>query len=484
MADILLATINARYRHCAFGLRWLLANMGDLGPRTALVEFDLEKTPVEMAEALLAHRPRIVGLGVYVWNVEPTRHLVRLLKGLAPEVTLVLGGPEVSHDWEEQEIVHLADHLVTGEGEEAFPWLCRAILAGAPPPDRILHPPPPVLAELVQPYDLYDAEDIAHRILYLEASRGCPFQCGFCLSALDRRVRTLPLAAFLEQVENLLARGALRFKFVDRTFNLHTATACAILDFFLARLRPGLDLHFEVIPDRFPAALRERVAAFPPGVLQLEVGVQSFNPEVLAHIGRRQDPQLSEQNLRWLRGQTGAHLHADLIVGLPGEDWDSIAAGFDRLAALEPHEIQVGILKRLPGAPINRLIEPFGLVFDPVPPRAVLRSDRLDFMQMRRLARFARYWDLIGNSGRFPAIRRMILGRDSGFRRCMALSDWLFARTGRTHRIALARLQDLVAEGLISVLGEDPEEVRACSAADRNQGGGESRQARHRTAGC
>jgi len=155
--------------------------------------------------------------------------------------------------------------------------------------------------------------------------------------------------------------------------------------------------------------------------------------------------------MRWLREHSHAHLHTDLIFGLPGESLESLGKGFDRLVGLRPHEIQVGILKRLRGAPLCRLSEDRGLVFSPYPPYSILESDRLDFATMQRLKRFARYWDLIGNSGRFRVTLPLLLGHRP-FARFLAVSDWLHAETGQPHRIALERLFRLLERALCEVL--------------------------------
>ena len=161
----------------------------------------------------------------------------------------------------------------------------------------------PDFSQIVLPYDLYTDNDIAHRIIYVEASRGCPFTCEFCLSSLDIPVRQVPLAAMLEQLQRLLDRGVKQFKFVDRTFNLNVDFSKAILEFFLERRQPGHFFHFEMIPDRLPEALREVIAKFPPGALQFEVGVQTFNQEVSTAIKRRQNYERLEDNFRFLRSE-------------------------------------------------------------------------------------------------------------------------------------------------------------------------------------
>jgi radical SAM superfamily enzyme YgiQ (UPF0313 family) len=198
------------------------------------------------------------------------------------------------------------------------------------------------------------------------------------------------------------------FKFVDRTFNLNVRTSIAILEFFLARMVPGLFVHFEMVPDRFPEQLRSVVAKFPAGSLQLEVGIQSFNPEVGKLISRRQDFEKVKENLTFLRAETGAYVHADLIVGLPGENIESFARGFNTLVALDPQEIQVGMLKRLKGTPIVRHDAEFKMVYAEDPPYQVLSTSELSFTQVQEMSRFARFWDLVANSGNFLASKPLL----------------------------------------------------------------------------
>ncbi len=468
--DIQLVTLNARYFHASLGLRYLYANLGALQPQAVIREFITTQRPADIAEQLLAERPRIIGLGVYIWNVVETTQLVAILKAVAPDVIVVLGGPEVSHEPELQPIVAAADYLICGAADLAFAALCAALLRGERPAERIQHAAEIALADLALPYAHYTAEDIANRLIYVEASRGCPFKCQFCLSALDKTAVPFELERFLNAMADLHARGVRHFKFVDRTFNLSARTAERILQFFLARLDDRLFLHFELVPDRLPDAIRALIPQFPPGTLQFEVGIQTFNPAVQARIERRQDDALTDANLRWLRTHTHAHLHADLIVGLPGENLPSFAAGFDRLVALDPQEIQIGILKRLRGTPIRAHAVPFGLQFSPAPPYTVLRTAALDFADVQRLTRFARYWDLLANSGRFPATKPLLLG-DQPFARFLALADWLYATTQQTHQIAFDRLFALLWQGLTEALAVDPEAARLALAADYQRSG-------------
>ncbi len=465
---ILLSTLNARYTHASLGLRYLLANMGALQAQTRIQEFVIGAKTSDLVERILAHQPRIVGLGVYIWNVEETTRLVAMLKRVAPQVTIVLGGPEVSHETGEQEIVRLADYVVTGWGDVTFPKLCGEILNGPKPLMKVHAGVQPPMAEIALPYSLYSDEDIAHRTLYVEASRGCPFKCEFCLSSLDKTAWPFPLDAFLAEMESLYARGARLFKFVDRTFNLNVKTSLRIMQFFLDKLAANpsdpVYAHFELVPDHLPEALKESIARFPPGALQFEIGIQSFNPEIQALVSRRQDNAKAADNIRWLTEHSTTHLHVDLIAGLPGEDVASFARGFDQLVKLGAQEIQFGILKRLRGTPIIRHTEPFGMVYDPYPPYTVLATNRVDFPTMQRLVRFARYWDLVANSGRFANTTRVLLG-EAPFDNFMAFSDWVYTKTDATHRIALEKLAKLVQEWL-QLRGMERAEAAALLASD------------------
>ena len=448
-SEIVLTTLNAKYIHAAFGLRYLLANLGPLQARTAILEFDINQRTLTVVEELLALNPRIIGLGVYIWNVRESLSVVKTLRALAPQVRIVLGGPEVSHDGQQQEIVQLADVVICGEADLVFPQVCQTLLDGREPSKRILSAPLPELGQVVMPYEFYSDDDVRNRIVYVEASRGCPFTCEFCLSSLDVPVRQFPLEPFLERMQDLYDRGVQHFKFVDRTFNLNLKCSQAILTFFLERLRPGLFLHFEMIPDRLPEGLRAIIEKFPAGVLQFEVGIQTFNEETSKLISRRQNYQRLAENFEFLRTKTGVHIHADLIVGLPGEDLESFGAGFDRLVAMGPQEIQVGILKRLKGTPIVRHDDEWGMVYADEPPFEILQTRLISFSQMQRMRRFARFWDLVGNSGNFRDSCSLIWEDcDSAFDGFSNFSEWLYQAARRRHGIALSKLIGFLFEFL------------------------------------
>ena len=490
MNRVVLATLNAKYIHASLGLRYLLANMDRHGgpglrAQTTLREFVIGQRPTQIVEDLLALNPKVIGLGIYIWNVVETTQVVRLLKTLRPDIKVVLGGPEVSFETGEQEICRLADHVVTGWGDVSFPKLCRALLDGPQPLMKVIVGEQPALSELTMPYTEYNAQDLAKRLLYVEASRGCPFKCEFCLSSLDKTAWAFDLDAFMAEMDALYARGARNFKFVDRTFNLKVDFSVRILQFFLDRIQgvngdgdgegvlqtaPDLFVHFEVVPDSLHDRLKELIAQFPAGSLQFEVGIQSFNPEVQQRISRKQDNQKTADNLRWLVTESQAHVHADLIFGLPGETLESFAEGFDRLHALAPHEIQFGILKRLRGTPITRHTADFAMVYDPQTPYTILQNSTIDFVTLQRINRFARYWEMVANAGRFSQALRSLLDA-SAFYNFLAFSDWLWHRTGKTHEFAYEKLVDLLFEHLTQVRGLPEGVARAAMLADYQASG-------------
>jgi radical SAM superfamily enzyme YgiQ (UPF0313 family) len=479
MPDIVLATLNAKYIHASFGLRYLMANLGDLKSRACIEEFVIQQAPLEIVETILARNPQIVGFGVYIWNITQTTEVVALLKRIRPGLLVILGGPEVSYETDTQPIVALADHVITGEADLKFAEVCRALLEPSPTASesgselelpKILAAELPRLNDLASPYELYSDDDIRNRVLYVEASRGCPFTCEFCLSSLDIPVRAFDLERFLASMRHLLDRGATQFKFVDRTFNLHLPTSKAILQFFLDHWRDGLFLHFEMVPDRLPDGLRDLIRRFPPGSVQFEVGIQTLDDATSRNISRRQNLDRLADNFRFLREETGVHIHADLIVGLPGENLASFGAGFDRVLRLGPQEIQVGILKRLRGTPIIRHDAEYEMVYSPQPPYEILSTRDISFGEMQRMRRFARYWDLVSNNGHFPATLALLWqNADSPFAVFLRFSDWLHTRLGRTHQIALQTLARCLFDFLTAELRLPPDLVEPVLHADWNR---------------
>lgn len=451
---IVLATLNAKFQHTSFGLRYLKANLAELSDCCTIFESDINRPAQEVAQKLLTLSPKILGVGVYIWNVTETQELLGIIRTLAPEIVIVLGGPEISYETETHPLYPLCDYVVTGEADLEFAELARKLLAGKEPGNKIVRSPVPDIKTLTLPYSLYSERDIAERMIYVEASRGCPFTCEFCLSSLEIPVRQFEVEPFLKEIEELFSRGVRTFKFVDRTFNLNLRFAKSILQFFLDRAETGVFAHFEMVPDRLPEALRELIAKFPPGALQFEVGIQSFNPTVAALISRRQDYDKIAENISWLRANSEVHIHADLIVGLPGESIESFGLGFDRLVKLGPQEIQVGILKRLRGTPIVRHDSEWEMVYNPNPPYEILRTKLISFEEIQLMRKFSSYWDMVANRGNFSTTLPLLIGLElesaSPFRIFYAFTSWLIGHDVGSSGISLDRLAKLIHEYLIA----------------------------------
>jgi radical SAM superfamily enzyme YgiQ (UPF0313 family) len=474
--DIVLATINAKWIHPSLALRLLKANLGILKERTLILEFALRQKEQEKIDAVINARPRILGLSVSIWNHKAT---VGLLKALherwreLPRPWVVLGGPEVSWLPEDAEIFRYADYVIRGEGEDAFRELCESLLENRngtdnqqPPntnkedhtPGQAPHPPDsavqfiqarsPELSNLASPYDLYTDDDLERRLIYVESSRGCAYNCDFCLSALDKKVREFPLEVFLRCMEKLLKKGSSQkqtIKFLDRSFNLNPARAAKIAKFFLDRVNDenkNLCVHFEIAPFNFPPELCDVLCRFPAGSLRLELGIQTLNPVVASTINRVGKAEDVLELLTFLRKKTNAIIHADLIAGLPGEDIVSFGKGFDQLwlamtsskdfAYGSSLEIQLGILKLLPGTPLARHTDSFGMAYAVEPPYEVMETAAIPLKEMDRIKNFARFWEVLVNRNHFQnQIGRYVPVGAPVFWQFMELSDRLLQRFGR-----------------------------------------------------
>lgn len=460
MTPILLTTLNARYAHSTLGLRYLFANMHELQNDTKLVEFTINEQIQSIAEVILEHTPKIIGISVYIWNATETSQLIEILKKVSPDTIIVLGGPEASHLPHRVNFDN-ADYIVSGEGEIAFYELCKKILTpvhGEPVGPyypstgsgrtKFIKAPMPDLKAISLPYAAYTDEDVAHRTIYVEASRGCPFECEFCLSSIDEKVRNFPLDELLEEFEILWNRGVRSFKFIDRTFNLNMTFANRILNFFLSK-EPPYFAHFEVIPDHFPDVLKSKIALFPPGSLQLEIGIQTLDPVIAKGINRPLKIEKIYENLAFLENNTSAHMHLDLIVALPGETIEGFGHNLDKLVSLTHSEIQIGILKKLSGTTLSRHDKEHGMIYSDIPPYDILQNNNLSFTQIQKMKRFARFWDLYYNSGNFDKSVKLLWKEEKVFEGFYAFSEWIFTQTLSTWKISLDRQISLMYEYLL-----------------------------------
>ncbi|MFA6145599.1 MAG: DUF4080 domain-containing protein [Sulfurimonas sp.] len=459
-STILLTTLNARYAHSALGLRYLYANLHEFQDEAVIVEFTINEQIQTIAEDILKYAPKIIGISVYIWNAREVSDLIEILKKVSPDTVIVLGGPEAGYLPHRVDFSK-ADTIISGEGEVAFYELCKEILAVRIPKlelgneeihdekkTRFIKAPMLDLKAIKTPYRAYSDEDVANRMIYVEASRGCPFECEFCLSSMDEKVRNFPLDELLEEFEILWARGARSFKFIDRTFNLNMTFANRILDFFLSK-EPPYFAHFEVIPDHFPDVLKAKIALFPQGALQLEIGIQTLDPIIAKGINRPLRLEKIFENLKFLENETKAHMHLDLIVGLPGESIEGFGRNLDKLVSLTHSEIQIGILKNLSGTTLSRHDKEHGMIYSDTPPYDILQNNNLTFIQIQKMKRFARFWDIFYNSGSFDTTVKLLWSEGKVFDGFYAFSEWIYTQTLSTWKISLDRQITLVYKFLI-----------------------------------
>lgn len=442
-SDILLCTLNSTYQHSSFGLRYLFANLQSLQPKAKILEWTIKENSRNVVEQILLHQPKIVGFSIYIWNTEEMFEVCSILKSVAPQIIIVLGGPEISYETEGQRLLNVCDYVITGEADHSFREFCFSVYNETLPAEKIIRSPLPEIKSIEMPYHLYTEDDIKNRVMYVEASRGCPYKCEYCLSSLDKSVRNFDLTDFLKSIDTLVERGARTFKFVDRTFNLSPTTSTTILKYFLTKIDLGLFLHFEMVPDRLPQEIKDLIIQFPEGSLQFEIGIQTLNPVVAKNISRNNDLVKVRENFKYLNEHTKIHSHADLIVGLPGENLESFADGFDQLAEMGPHEIQVGILKRLKGTPIARHEKPHGMFYQNFAPFQIVSTATMDYHVLQKMNRFAKFWDLYANSGEFKNFMMIIKSQPgSYFWNFMKLTDFLSEKYTDTHSISMMSLAE------------------------------------------
>lgn len=409
--NVVLATLNAKYIHTNLALRLLKAYCGDEFP-AEIAEYTIKDPTMNIVTDLFERKPNVLGFSCYIWNIEETLKIAALLKKVLPDVLIVLGGPEVSYDaddWLKRSPA--VDFIVMGEGEEPFRSLLRQI-AGEKRYGRVdgiayregerirLNAPAAKLdlADIPSPYRFpEDAPDLGNRFVYFETSRGCPFNCQFCLSSIETGVRYFDIERTKADILYLVEHGARTIKFVDRTFNIKRDYALDMFD-FLIRNHGGCVFQFEITADIMRPEVLEFLAEHaPPGVFRFEIGVQSTNEETNALVQRKQNFAKLCRTVNAVKASGRIDQHLDLIAGLPGEDYASFKKTFNDVFALRPEELQLGFLKMLRGTGLRRDAARYGYVYMDHPPYEILGNDVLPFSDIVRIKRteesLEKYWN-------------------------------------------------------------------------------------------
>ncbi|SDZ02564.1 anaerobic magnesium-protoporphyrin IX monomethyl ester cyclase [Evansella caseinilytica] len=398
---IVVTTLNAKYIHTCLALRLLKAYAA---PKydVEMVEFTIKDPEVHVVSDLFARSPDVIGFSCYIWNIEKTIQIVSMLKKVLPETKIILGGPEVSYDTEQwMARIKEADFIVRGEGEETFKQLLRQIetdgaydtiagLAFRKDGSIVLTPSRPNLdiTKIPTPYRFpQDRDSLGKRIVYFETSRGCPFQCQFCLSSIEVGVRYFPMEQVKSDLLYLINNGAKMIKFIDRTFNIKRDYALEIFQFLIDN-HGGCQFQFEITAD----IMRPEVLEFlnkhaPAGIFRFEIGVQSTNDHTNDLVKRRQNFNKLARTVTLVKEGKKIDQHLDLIAGLPEENYASFRKTFNDVFALRPEELQLGFLKMLRGTGMRAMAEQFGYQYMDHAPYEILSNNVLSFAEMTRIKR-------------------------------------------------------------------------------------------------
>jgi radical SAM superfamily enzyme YgiQ (UPF0313 family) len=393
---VVLCAVNAKYIHSNLAVLYLHEAALAAGRDCMIREFSINDPPGYILSELYQHHPQVVGFSCYIWNIELVFRLCADLKRISPQCTVVLGGPEVSYSALETLADNPAvDFIVSGEGEEVWPQLLAALEAGDYPVlsgvycraglgQEILTKPLTVGNMDDLPFPYRGVTKIENRIVYFESSRGCPYQCSYCISSLSSGVRYRSLHRVMPELEYLNALQPVEIKFVDRTFNCDQSRARTILE-FIAQLPGRTRYHMEISPQLLNDTFLNFLESLPSNRFAFEIGVQSTHVPTLRAIRRSGEWDKISSSILRLRRAGNIHLHLDLIAGLPEEDYSAFRISFDETYRLKPQHLQLGFLKMLPGTSIRREAESGRYHFQHHPPYEVLCNRWLGYEELVRL---------------------------------------------------------------------------------------------------
>lgn len=411
---IILSTLNAKYIHTNLAIRYLKQVLNPLGQQVELQEYTINHHLDYIISEIYKSQPELICFSCYIWNIEMTLEIANTIKKIMPDTLIVLGGPEVSYGTKELMTKYdYIDLVIMGEGEGALYWLVQKLLDDGDYTElpgvayrargQVFVPEgPPLTVSLEEVPFPYTGEALSpDKIIYYESSRGCPFNCQYCLSSANQGVRYLPLDRVKKELLYLMEAGVRQIKFVDRTFNARKEFALEIIRFIIAHHRGGTNFHFEVTADRIDDEIMEALQSAPVGLFQLEIGVQSTNEETLRAIDRRVNFERLKDRVGTIASFQNIHQHLDLIVGLPFEDYYSFRKSFDDVFALRPQKLQVGFLKLLKGSGLRAKAQEYGFVYQDKAPYEILETSVLSFGEISRLKGIEEMVENYWNSGMF-----------------------------------------------------------------------------------
>ncbi|EOT2967455.1 B12-binding domain-containing radical SAM protein [Clostridium perfringens] len=416
---ILLTAINSKYIHSNLAVRYLKAFTKDLDFQGDIKEFSINDRVENILEGIIEEKPDVVAFSCYIWNMEFVNRLAELIKLVDPNIEILYGGPEVSYEGKEFLENHEGEYVIVGEGEKTFREFVLYKLGEGKIEDikglnykrdgKVFENPkrPEMdMNELVFPYT-YE-EDINNKIVYYEASRGCPFKCKYCLSSVMHGVRFLDVERVKKELKYFMERGLKLVKFVDRTFNCNREYTVELLK-YLSEQDTETRFHFEVAADLLTEEQIEILNNAPKGRFQLEVGVQTTNNEVLHNINRYITYENIKEKVLKVAAGKNVMQHLDLIAGLPGEDLESFKKSFNDVHDIRPDEIQLGFLKLLKGSSMREEAKKWGIVYSPYAPYEIIRSKDISYEELLLLKKVEAMVDKYYNSCKFNNVIKFFL---------------------------------------------------------------------------
>lgn len=417
----LLTAVNAKYIHSNLGVYSLKAyaeaalGERDNRPVIEIGEYTINHQMDYILKDIYRRQPDAVGFSCYIWNIDYVMNLVRDLHKILPRAEIWLGGPEVSYDAEALlRTCPQVTGIMLGEGEETFAGLMAYYAGGKIPPrelagiavrtgdgDIVKQGIHTVMDMNRIPFSYHDMTGFEHKIIYYESSRGCPFSCSYCLSSLDKSVRFRSLELVLRELDFFLENRVSQVKFVDRTFNCSRKHSLAVWKHILDHDNGVTNFHFEISADLLGEEELELMSRMRPGLIQLEIGVQTTNPDTIREIGRSMDLTKLARVVEKINSFHNIHQHLDLIAGLPCEDYDSFRRSFNDVYRMRPSQLQLGFLKVLKGSRMADMAEEYGLKYKSSPPYEVLSTRWLGYGELLRLKAVEEMVEVYYNSGQF-----------------------------------------------------------------------------------
>ena len=416
-----LTTLNSKFIHSSLALRYLRAYGRTKGQAYDIVEYTINMPILDIVSDLTEYTADVIGFACYIWNIDMTLHVAQMVKAVSPKTRIVLGGPEVSYTARSiLEANPFVDAIVQGEGEEAFTLYTMRLADGG----DVLNPVIPGIVgryqngciggsdEVVEvkdlntipfPYEEADMEDLEHKIIYYESSRGCPFSCSYCLSGNRNTVRFFKTERTLKELQWFVDHGVKQVKFVDRTFNCAPAHHIPLLQWIHDK-GGHTNFHMEMEAVLLKEQEVTLLSTAPKGRMQIEVGVQSTHEPTLSAIHRHNDWAHIQQVIKPIIASGRTHVHMDLIVGLPYEDYETFSKSFNDLFSLQPHALQIGFLKLLRGSGLTLDSEAYDYIADPKAPYEVLQSHVLPYEKVRFLKHFEDVFERFYNSERLRTV--------------------------------------------------------------------------------